>query len=60
MKKITKKKAIEKFKIGEKIHSYRKINGMQAITWDPTKPHVSIQSLIDRDGRKFDFCTGVV
>jgi hypothetical protein len=56
MKKITKKKAVALFESGEKIYSCRRTNGQQSILWDPAKTYVSIQSLLDRDGRIFDFC----
>jgi len=59
MTKITKKEAIRRFKSGEKIHSYRRIDGLLSVTWDPKTPHSTVQSLLDRDGRRFDFCIGV-
>ena len=58
MRKITKTQAIERFKQGEIIYSYQRRDGQLSRKINPKRNDV--QTILDRDGRKFDFCIGVI
>ena len=55
MTKVTKKKAIELCEKGTPVYSVRK-DGQLSTLFKSNQ----LQQLIDRDGRKFEFSTGVV